>query len=100
MVTGFLPTADFAVHAPGAELLSGPSVEQKMVDADACIADVGIAEIVPEGVDRLVRVQFPDGIRPSLREQFLICSSRLWKKQRVNDPSLRLKASSSVGMTL
>ena len=61
-----------------------------MVDADARIASVRVAEIVPERIDRLVRMQFPDGVGPALREKTLISRARLRQKERIVDPALRL----------
>ena len=43
-----------------------------MVDAYARIASKSIPKVIPERVDRLVRMQFSDSIRPTLRKKLLI----------------------------
>ena len=90
MIAALLPPAYFALHIRCDEHLCGTSVQQEMVDAYTCVASISIAEIVPEGVDRLVRVQFPERVGPALREEFFISRARLRKKERIIDPALRL----------
>ena len=57
-----------------------------MIDADACIPSVAVAEIIPESVDRFLRIQMPDGVGPALLEQILVRSTGLGEEQCVVDP--------------
>jgi hypothetical protein len=77
MIAGLLPASHFPLHASGDEHLGRRSVEQEVVDTDAGVASVGIPEIVPEGVDRLVGIQCPEGVRPTLLKELLVGSARL-----------------------
>lgn len=61
-----------------------------MVDANARVASVRIAEVVPEDVDRFFGMEMPDAIRPSLGQQLLIGGPRLWEEERVLDPALTM----------
>jgi hypothetical protein len=90
MIAGFLPAAHFALDTSRDEHPSRASVQQEMVDAYAGITRVSVAEIVPERIDRLLRVQFPDGIGPALREKLSISCPRLGKEQGIVHPALRL----------
>src|SRR3954452_21049112 len=90
MVAGFLPATDFALYPRRAEHRCRISIQQEMVNADAGIASVRIAEIVPERIDRLSRIELPNGIGPTLGKEFLISGTRLRKKKSIIDPALRL----------
>src|SRR3954471_8988369 len=48
---------DLAIDSGGGEAARGDRVEQQMVDADAGVAGEGVPPIIPEGVDRLARVE-------------------------------------------
>ena len=67
MIAGLLPAAYFALHAGRVEQLCRTRVQQEMVDTNACIPSISIAEVVPERVDRLVWMEFPEGVGPALR---------------------------------
>ena len=54
-----------------------------MVDADAGVAGEGVAPIIPEGEDRLVRVELADRVGPALLQQADILGSRLGLEERV-----------------
>ena len=86
MIAGFFPAANVTLYACSDEHLSSGSVEQEMVDPYAGIASIGISEIVPERKDRLVRVEFPDGISPALRKKLLVSRHRLRKKSAHHRP--------------
>ena len=61
-----------------------------MVDAQAGVADPGVPEVVPEGVDAFVRVKCAQGVGPALRDELVKGGAPLWPKQRVVDPALRI----------
>src|SRR4051812_2133625 len=58
MIARFLPSAYFTLHTSRNEHLSRTSVQQKMVNTDACIAGVRISEIVQECVNRPLGYSF------------------------------------------
>src|SRR5690242_6981153 len=62
VIAGFQPAPHFTVDACRDEHLSRGGVQQKMVNPYPGITGVRIAKVVPESVDRLVRMEFPDGI--------------------------------------
>ena len=61
-----------------------------MVDPQAGIARVGVPEIVPEGVDRLVRMERAQRVGPALVEQPEEGRAHLGREQRVVEPALGL----------
>ncbi|MCY1179295.1 hypothetical protein D9M73_196890 [compost metagenome] len=65
-------------------------VEQQMIDPQPGIAGPVVTEIVPEGVDTLVRVQMAYGIEPALIKQSLVTRSRLRLQQCVLQPGTRV----------
>src|SRR3954447_25698390 len=60
-----------------------------MINAQSGVAAEGISEVVPEGVDSLVRMKFSQGIRPTLREKCVIGGADFRAKERVVQPALR-----------
>src|SRR3954466_11659638 len=66
VVAGLLEGAHVAVHAGGDEAGGEVGAEQEVVDPDAGVAGEGVPEIVPVGVDRLVRVERAQGVGPAL----------------------------------
>ena len=66
MVACFFPAADLFVDAGGLQARGELGAEQEMIDAQACVAAVGIAEIIPECIDHFGRMQFPYCVGPSL----------------------------------
>src|SRR3954452_13232893 len=61
-----------------------------MIDADACVAGVGVSEIIPESINRVFWIELPDGIGPTLCKQFLISGPRLGKEESIFNPAFRL----------
>lgn len=43
--------------------------QQEMVDAQSCIAAIGVPKVIPEGVDRLVRMDLAERVGPALAGQ-------------------------------
>ena len=58
-----------------------------MVEAQARVPVPGVAEIIPEGVDRLVRMQRADRVDPALRQQPGVEHADLRREQRVVQPA-------------
>jgi hypothetical protein len=61
-----------------------------MVDAQPGIAAESVAEILPERIDALFRMQQPDGVRPAHGDEFGIRCANLRPKQGIVLPALRL----------
>src|SRR5262245_14815159 len=76
------PGVDVRIHETGGERLA----EQQVIDAQARIALPVIAEVVPEGIDPLLRMAGANRIEPPLLEQSLIRVPRLGLQQRVLAP--------------
>src|SRR4051812_5203928 len=92
MIAGFLPPPHIPLDTRRTKHVISRGVQQEMIDAYPRISGICIAKIIPKRVDRLLRIQLPNGVRPSLREQLLIRPPRLRKKQRVLNPPFRLIA--------
>ena len=73
--------------APQARFERG--ADQEVINAKPGISGKGVAEILSEGVDPLIRMKMPDGIRPTLRDQICIGLPHLWPEQSVITPALR-----------
>ena len=61
-----------------------------MVDTMAGVPRPCVAEVVPESVDALIRMERPHRISPALREHTMERLADLGPKQRIIDPPLRL----------
>ena len=61
-----------------------------MIDAQARVAAVSIPEIIPKGIDTLVRMERSQRIGPALSDEASIGVSDFRAKQGVVYPSLRL----------
>src|SRR6478736_8919095 len=57
VIAGTLPAAHLAIDARTPQPLANRAVEQQVIDAQAGIASVGIAEVIPESVDLRGRMQ-------------------------------------------
>ena len=66
MIAGLFPPPHFLVDARRLQPACQRRAEQEMVDPQPRIPAIGIAEIVPEGIDLFIGVEFPDGIGPAL----------------------------------
>lgn len=58
MIAGFLPAPDPRIDLGIAQHGCRKRFEQEMVDAQASIALIGMAQVFPEGVDYLAGVSF------------------------------------------
>lgn len=89
MIAGLFPPPDVAVdlciHKPCGQLWT----QQKMIDPEPGIAPERVPEIVPEGIDRLARVNGSQCVGPPLLDETGICSTHLGGEERVVEPSLR-----------
>lgn len=64
--------------------------QQQMVDPEASIAGVSVPEIIPESIDRLVRVNGAQGVGPALRQEPEIVGLGFRREQGIVEPTLRL----------
>jgi len=55
MVARFIPAAHLTIDAGSFEARGNRGAQEDMVDAHAGVASLGIPEVLPEGVDALVR---------------------------------------------
>ena len=101
MITGLFPSTDVAVDGCRFEAQRYRGAEQEMVDAQPCVAAVSVPEIIPKGIDTLVRMECSQRIGPALSDEASIGVSDFRAKQGVVYPSLWLvDVERSVGMTL
>ena len=64
--------------------------EQDVIETHAGVSLPRLSQVVPEGVDGLVRVSRLDRVRPALSEQPLVESARLGLQERVFKPGPRV----------
>ena len=67
MIAGFLPRAHVTVDLGSFQSFRNTRAKKKVVNAKSGIAGEGVAKIVPESIDPLVRMKCSQGIRPALR---------------------------------
>jgi hypothetical protein len=89
MIARMLAAAHVAVHAGGNKALRQRRTEQKMIDAQTCVAGEGVTKILPERIDAPARVQLPQRVGPALRDKQAVGFPHLGPEQRVIDPSFR-----------
>ena len=68
----------------------GLGVEQEVVDAQTGVPLPALAEVIPERVDALLRVQLAQRVGPALREQAPVALAALGLQQRVLEPRARV----------
>ena len=90
VIAGLFPSAHIAVDACRFKSLRYRRTEQDMVDAQSCVAAVGVPEIIPEGIDTLVRMECSQRVGPALGDEASIGVADFRSEQRVVYPSLRL----------
>jgi hypothetical protein len=72
-----------------------------VINPKACIAGVGVPEIVLESVNPFPWMEFAQCVGPTLGDQMPKGFPHLWTKKRIVKPALGfVNVSSSVGMTL
>ena len=69
MVACFFPSTHFFVYACAGEAGGEFFAKEEVVDAQAGIAAVGVAEIIPECVDGVVWMKLAQGVGPALRDK-------------------------------
>ena len=90
MVARLLPAAHVPVDAGAHQPSRRRRVEQQVIDAQPGVAPVGIAKVIPVGVDRLVGMHRPQGIGPPLPGEACKGLTHLDPEQGVVDPALGL----------
>src|SRR5688500_3062117 len=88
MIAGLGQIAHPAVDAGLAQARRQFRVEQDVVDAQPGVALPVIAEVIPEGIDALLRMLGTQGVDPALLEQAEPGSAALRLQQRVATPVL------------
>src|SRR5262245_44353935 len=89
MIARLLPAAHLTVHAGLDEPARSRRAEQQMDYAQAGVAGPRVPEIIPEGVDALVRVKSAQCVGPALRDELMKRGARLRAEQRIVEPALR-----------
>src|SRR3954468_24749517 len=69
VVAGLLHRPDVPVNARRLQPRRQLRAQEQVVDAEPRVAGEGAPHVVPERVDRLIRVQVPQRVRPALGEQ-------------------------------
>jgi hypothetical protein len=69
MIAGLFLSAHIAIDARRFEAMRHRRTQQDMVDAQSCVAAVGVPEIIREGIDTLDRMECPQRIGPALGRQ-------------------------------
>lgn len=90
MITRVRPAADVTVHFGSHKPISKITAHQNMIETKASVAPEGVAEIIEECVDPLVRMKSADCICPSLCDEPLECLADIRMKQGVIAPAIRL----------
>jgi hypothetical protein len=88
VVAGVVPAAHLAIDARGGQAIGERRADEQMIEAQPGVAAPGEAEIVPEGVDRLARVQVADRVGPALLEQAGVERADLRREQGIVLPPL------------
>ena len=71
-----------------------------MVDAQSGVAAISVPEIIPEGIDTLVRMECSQRVGPALGHEASMGVADFRAEEGVVDPSLRLIDVEIGGMTL
>ncbi len=66
MVARVVPTSNVFVHLGLYEARCDIRAEQKVIEPETRIPAESVPEVIPEGVDLLAGVKFPDGVGPPL----------------------------------
>src|SRR5579862_2335458 len=90
MIAGFFPAANFTIDACADESRRCRWTQQQMIDTQARIARIVVSEIVPKGVDALLRMQLAQRVSPAHRDQIGERAPNLRKEERILNPVLRL----------
>ncbi len=90
MIARLLPAADLAIDARAHEALGDRWAEKQMIDAQSGIALPGISEVIPKGVDALVRMQLAHRIGPAPSDEASVGVAHLGPEERIIKPALRL----------
>lgn len=83
MIAGARLAAHPAVDAGGFQSGQQVRAEEKVIDPQAGVSRPSIPEVIPEGVDRLVRVKMTDGVDPALTQELAIGGAAFWLHQGI-----------------
>src|SRR6202795_4074732 len=61
-----------------------------MINAQSGVASIGVAKIIPEGIDGLSGMRGADRIHPAMPEQMRECFANFGSEQRVVNPAFWL----------
>ena len=86
MITRVRPAAEVTVHFGSHKPISKITAHQNMIETKASVAPEGVAEIIEECVDPLVRMKSADCICPSLCDEPLECLADK-RLSRLGDPA-------------
>src|SRR5271170_2626899 len=65
VVAGSFPAADFAIDACAEQACGRRRAQKQVIDAQAGISHPGISEVIPEGVDAIIWMQFTQRVGPA-----------------------------------
>jgi hypothetical protein len=68
MIACLLPAADLTVHVRRDETAGDRGAQEQMIDPKARIPGPGVPEVVPEGVNALIRMERAECIGPPLSD--------------------------------
>ena len=89
MIAGMLKAPRRAVDPGRDQAASNRRAQQQMIDAQPGIAGKRVPEILPEGVDPLVRIERAQRVGPPMSGQPAKGFAHFRPEQRVIDPTLR-----------
>src|SRR5260370_26523893 len=83
------PASYVAIDAGACQSPCNRGIEKQVINAQARIARIRIAEVIPECIDLFIGMQDPYGIGPSLGEQSCERLTYLDPEEGIVDPALR-----------
>lgn len=87
MITCLLPGANLAVDTGGGEAGFEVGADKEVVDTETRVPAKGIAEVVPESIDGLGRMEIADSIGPALGDEGMEGRSGFRTEKGVVDPA-------------
>jgi hypothetical protein len=90
VVAAVIPSADVLFDLSLCEAGSNLRAQKEVVDAESGVASVRVTEVVPEGVDALVRMKVAECVRPALVDKTPKGIPHFDAEERVVRPAFRL----------